>query len=263
MTTLSNDALLAVADRAGVQTLPLALSVGPQQDSFEEWQRAQEQAVAGLIGDGLIDADGEVAPDLAETLFTLALPEQELAARIFTEHGTRRVCVVRRGHAHALAVRTGDTFEVRQLWTDGSAADLVRPLLAAMDPCPPAEIPQFSVPAAELAERLDAAATPSELTDALYALGATERDATKLGLAFGATHAYAEIVACAHEDGVTTRAPGAVAVYDTARGRIVAAPTVSPDQQIWSTVTPGTDHRVAQAVATLIEGLPGGRWLPQ
>ncbi|MFD6160186.1 ESX secretion-associated protein EspG [Nocardia sp. NPDC060256] len=263
MTTLTNDALLAVADRLGVQTLPLVLSVGPQQDSFEEWQQAQEQAVATLIGDGLIDAHGEVATELAETLFTLALPEHELVARIYTEDGSRRVCVVRRGDAHAVAVRSGDDFEVRQVWTDGSAADLVRPLLAAMDPCPPADIPQFSVPAAELAERLNAAATSSELTDALYALGATERDATKLGLAFGATHAYAEIVACAHEDGVTTRASGAVAVYDTARGRIVVAPTVSPDQQVWSTVTPGSDHRVAQAVATLIEGLPGGRWLPQ
>ncbi|QBS42969.1 ESX secretion-associated protein EspG [Nocardia sp. CS682] len=263
MTTLTNDALLAVADRIGVQTLPLALSVGPQQDSYEEWQRAQEHAVATLTDDGLIDAHGEVDAELALTLFTLALPEQELVARIYTEHGSRRVCVVRRGHTHAVAVRSGDDFDVRQVWTDGSATDLVRPLLAAMDPCPAADIPNFSVPAAELAERLDSAATASELTDALYALGAPDRDATKLGLAFGATHAYAEIVACTHEDGVTRRAPGAVAVYDTARGRIVAAPTVSPDQQVWSTVTPGTDHRVAQAVATLIEGLPGGRWLPQ
>ncbi|ASF10070.1 ESX secretion-associated protein EspG [Nocardia brasiliensis] len=263
MTVLTNDALLAVADRAGVQTLPLALAVGPQQDSFEEWQRAQESAVATLIDDGLIDAHGEVDPELADVLFTLAHPEQELAARIYTGNGSRRVCVVRRAHMHAVAVRSGDDFDVRPVWTDGSAADLVRPVLAAMDACPPAEIPNFSVPAAELAERLDGAATSSELTDALYALGATDRDATTLGLTFGATHAYAEIVACAHEDGVTTRAPGAVAVYDTARGRIVAAPMVSPDQQVWSTVTPGTDHRVAQAVATLIEGLPGGRWLPQ
>lgn len=263
MTTLTNDALLAVADRIGVQTLPLALAVGPQQDSFEEWQRAQESAVAALVGAGLIDSEGEVDPELADVLFTLAHPEQELAARIYTGSESRRVCVVRRGHAHAVAVRSGDEFEVRAVWTDGSAADLVRPLLAAMDACSPAEIPHFSVPAAELAERLDAATTSSELTDALYALGATDRDATTLGLTFGATHAYAEIVACAHEDGVTTRAPGAVAVYDTARGRIVAAPMVSPDQQVWSTVTPGTDHRVAQAVATLIEGLPGGRWLPQ
>ncbi|WP_280433794.1 ESX secretion-associated protein EspG [Nocardia brasiliensis] len=121
----------------------------------------------------------------------------------------------------------------------------------------------MTVPGAWVPVRAAPPATSSELTDALYALGATDRDATTLGLTFGATHAYAEIVVCAHEDGVTTRAPGAVAVYDTARGRIVAAPMVSPDQQVWSTVTPGTDHRVAQAVATLIEGLPGGRWLPQ
>ncbi|WP_280395737.1 ESX secretion-associated protein EspG, partial [Nocardia brasiliensis] len=152
MTVLTNDALLAVADRAGVQTLPLALAVGPQQDSFEEWQRAQESAVATLIDDGLIDAHGEVDPELADVLFTLAHPEQELAARIYTGNGSRRVCVVRRAHMHAVAVRSGDDFDVRPVWTDGSAADLVRPVLAAMDACPPAEIPNFSVPAAELAE---------------------------------------------------------------------------------------------------------------
>ncbi|MFI5719065.1 ESX secretion-associated protein EspG, partial [Nocardia sp. NPDC051750] len=28
-------------------------------------------------------------------------------------------------------------------------------------------------------------------------------------------------------------------MYDTERGRLAAAPTVSPDQQIWSTVTTG------------------------
>ncbi|MEV0551538.1 ESX secretion-associated protein EspG [Nocardia salmonicida] len=262
MTTLTNDALLAVADRLGVQTLPLALEVGPQQDSYDAWRHAQEQAVAGLVDDGLIDADGEVDPDLAGAMFVLAQPDCELAARIYTEQGRRRVCVTRRGDAHAVAVRSGDSFEVTAIWCDGSTEELVRPLLSALGRREPAQVTGFSAPADELARRLDSSGSSSEFADSLYALGVAERDATVLGLAFASCTAYAEIVAYTHDDGSTTRAPGAVAVYDTGRGRLVAAPMVSPDRRIWSTVTTGTDHRVTQAVATLIEGLPGGRWMP-
>ncbi|WP_280194764.1 ESX secretion-associated protein EspG, partial [Nocardia farcinica] len=106
-------------------------------------------------------------------------------------------------------------------------------------------------------------APPPDFTAAVYALGVAERDAPRYGLAFESCRAYAEIVAYAHVDGVTTRPPCAAVVYETGRGRIVVAPGIAPDQQVWSTVTPGTDHRVAQAISGLIETLPGGRWLPQ
>ncbi|MGY2113322.1 ESX secretion-associated protein EspG [Nocardia gipuzkoensis] len=262
MTSLTNDALLVVAERLGVQTLPLALSVGPQQDSIEEYRAARERAAAGLSGDGVLDAEGEVDPELAGALFVLAQPDCELVARIYTEDGSRRFCLARRGERHALAVRSGDRFEVDSIWADGSEVSLARPLLAALGPCEPAAIAGFSAPATELADRLETAEGSSGYADAMYAVGVGERDAAVLGLAFGSCRAYAEIVAYTHQDGLTSRAPGAVVVYDTGRGRIVIAPTVSPDQQIWSTVTTGTDHRVTQAVATLLEGLPGGRWLP-
>ncbi|MEU2177750.1 ESX secretion-associated protein EspG [Nocardia sp. NPDC019219] len=263
MTSLTNDALLVVAERLGVQTLPLALAVGPQQDSIEEYRAARERATTALIGDGLLDAEGEVAAELAGALFVLAQPDRELVARIYTGDGARRFCLARRGEQHALAVRSGDSFEVHPIWADGSDVSLARPLLAALGPCDPAEVAGFSALAAELADRLDAAERSTDYADAMYALGVGERDAAVLGLAFGSCRAYAEVVAYTHQDGLTNRAPGAVAVYDTGRGRIVVAPMVSPDQQIWSTVTTGTDHRVTQAVATLLEGLPGGRWLPQ
>ncbi|MFF2087765.1 ESX secretion-associated protein EspG [Nocardia sp. NPDC058176] len=262
MTTLTNDALLAVADRLGVQTLPLALEVGHRQDSYDAWRRAQEQAVAGLVEDGLLAADGEVDPDLAAAMFVLSQPDRELTARVYTEQDRRRVCVTRRGDAHAVAVRSGDSFDVTTVWCDGSAEELVRPLLSALGRHEPAQVAGFSAPADELAQRLNSPGTSSEFADSLYAMGVADRDATVLGLAFASCTAYTEIVAYTHLDGATTRAPGAVAVYDTGRGRIVAAPMVSPDRRIWSTVTTGTDHRVTQAVATLIEGLPGGRWMP-
>ncbi|WP_378742650.1 ESX secretion-associated protein EspG [Nocardia brasiliensis] len=260
---MTNDGLLAVADQLGVQTLPLVLAVGPQQDSFDAWAEAQRAAKSSLIADGIIDAYGEVDADLSLALYTLAQPEQELVARIFTGDKPIRVCLARRGGQHALAVRTGDDFDIRTVWSDGSGASLARPVLDVLGRAQPADVANFSAPAEALSERLAGATTSSDFADAVYALGVADRDAAGYGLAFASCHAYAEIVVCTHVDGVTTRPPGAVAIYDTGRGRIVASPGIAQDQQLWSTVTPGTDHRIAQAISGLVETLPGGRWLPQ
>ncbi|MEV0356827.1 ESX secretion-associated protein EspG [Nocardia sp. NPDC050697] len=263
MTVVTNDGMLALAERLGVQTLPLVLGVGPRQDTVAEWAAAQRTATAALVADGAIDGYGEVAPDLADALYVLAQPDRELVARIVSEQGTVRLCLALRAERHALAVRTGDRFDVRTTWSDGSGSSLAAPVLAALGPASPADVASVSAPAADLGDRLAAARGSTDFADAFYALGLPDRDATRYGMAFASCHAYAEVVVCAHADGVTTRPPGAVAVYDTGRGRIVAAPGVSPDRELWSTVTPGTDHRVAQAIAGLIETLPGGRWLPQ
>ncbi len=267
MATLTNDELFAVAQRMNVQTLPLVLAVSPGQDSYDEWTAAQERAVARLTDMGVFDSYGEVESDLALALYALTQPERELVARIFVTDGeqptrTVRVSVVRRGEQHAFAVRDGDSYDIQAVWADGSGTALARPILSALGTCPPAQIESFSALSEDLSERLDAANSASEYADALYALGVPDRDATVLGLAFDSCHAFAEIVAYAHDDGIATRTSGAVVVYDTGRGRIVAVPGLASDQRVWSTVTPGTDHRIAQAISALIELLPGGRWLP-
>lgn len=262
MTTLTNDSLLAVAERLGVQTLPLVLAVGPQQDSFEAWQSARDGAVAELTARGVFDGYGDVDPGLADALFTLAQPEAELAARSYRDDGQRRICLARRGSRHAVATRTGSSFEISAPGIDGSDRELTRLLLSTLTACPQAEVSTVSVAADDLARRLDAATTTSDYVDAMYALGIDAHEATVLGAAFGSCHGYTEITASVHHDGLTTRAPGAVAVYDTARGRIVVAPMTAPDGQVWSTITPGTDHRLSQAVGALLEGLPGGGWQP-
>ncbi|MEC3913288.1 ESX secretion-associated protein EspG [Nocardia sp. CDC160] len=262
MTTLTNDGVIALAGHLGVQTLPLVLSIGPRQETYSEWEQAQEQARADLRARRIVDPHGDVETDTATALFALAQPDRELAMRMHTATGRVRVCVVRRGEDHAVAIRRGDLLDIHPLWSDGSGASLARPLLDALGPCAPADLAPFSAESDELAERLDAAMTSEDYASTVYNLGVPDADATAYGLALADTHAYAEIVAYAYADGVTDRSPGAVAVYDTARGRIVAAPGVAPDQQLWSTLTPGSDHRIAQSISALIDSLPGGRWLP-
>jgi hypothetical protein len=270
MTTLTNDGLFAVAERLGVQTLPVVLAVAPQHDSYDEWRNAQEETVAGLTAAGIFDSYGEVSTELAQALFTLSQPERELVVRAFRTPESPdaptvvvRACLALRGNDHAFAVRTGDEFDVQSVWSDGSSASLARPLLSVLGSGTPAEITEFSAHSDELSERLNEATTAADYADACFALGVPGREATVLGLAFESCHAYAEIVAYDHDEGITTRAPGAIAVYDTGRGRIVVTPGIAPDQTSWSTVTPGTDQRIAQAISALIEMLPGGRWLRQ
>ncbi|MGW4351657.1 ESX secretion-associated protein EspG [Nocardia sp. NPDC004582] len=261
MTTLTNDGMIALAGHLGVQTLPLVLAIGPRQHTYPEWEQAQHLARTDLRARRIVDAHGDVDAVAATALFVLSQPDRELAMRVHTTDGPIRVCVARRAEDHAVAIRRGDTLDIGPLWSDGSGASLSRPLLDALGPCPPADLSAFSAESADLAERLNAATTSEDYASTVYNLGVPDTDATAYGLALSATHSYAEIVAYAYADGLTDRSPGAVAVYDTARGRIVAAPGVAPDQQLWSTLTPGSDHRIAQSIAALIDSLPGGRWL--
>lgn len=264
MTMLTNDGVLALAERLGIQTMPLVLAIAPQQPTYQEWTDAQREVLTELTGSGLIDGYGEVAPELAQAMHTLAQPDRELVARIHRAGSEPiRLCLARRADQHALAERIGDRIEIGTAWSDESGSALTTRLLRTLGPGEPADVAAFCALADDLADRLSTARTSADFADAVYALGVAERDATRYGLAFESCRAYAEIVAYAHVDGVTTRTPCAAVVYETGRGRIVVAPGAAPDLRVWSTVTPGTDHRVAQAISGLIEILPGGRWLPQ
>lgn len=262
MPTMTNDGLLAVSGLLGVQALPLVLGVGPQQDSAEAWQAAQHAAVTDLRAAGLIDDYDEVDTELATALRVLAQPDRELVARVYTEKGQIRVCLARSGAEHALAVRTGDVYDIRTTWADDSGAALARPVLDALGECAPASVPSFSALADDLRERLDKAETSADFAQALYALGVDHQDAIEFGLAMSTCYAHAEIVAYAHTEGMSIQSSGAAAVYDTSRGRIVAGPGVAPDLRVWSTFTPGSDHRIAQVVSAVVDSLPGGRWMP-
>lgn len=261
MASLTNDAVLVAADLLGVQTLPVVLAVMPQQDDIHSLCAARESALSQLRSTGLVDRYDDLDSELATALRILAHPQVELAARVVSDTGVTRICVARSDSDYAVAVRTGDTLEVELAWArDGAAA--AHPILAAMGTNTPAPLAIFSAPAPELAQRLDTAAQSRDFTSVLSGMGVDADDAVDFGLAMSQCHAHAEVIALAHCEGATTRAPGAVAVYDTARGRIVASPSVAADGTVWSTFLPGSQTRVAQAISALVDTLPGGGWSP-
>ncbi|MGV9801803.1 ESX secretion-associated protein EspG, partial [Mycobacterium sp. NPDC003449] len=116
-------------------------------------------------------------------------------------------------------------------------------------------------PLDQAAAALSGDADAAELSDRIRALGAEPRTAMLLGSALSARQAFAEIVYHAldpDEDRVMHR-PVAVGVFYTKRGRVVAAPSHSPSGQLWTTLKPGSDHAIKQAIDQLVE-LSGYRW---
>lgn len=99
------------------------------------------------------------------------------------------------------------------------------------------------------------------MSDRIRALGADTRTAMMLGSALAARLAFAEIVYYALDADLdrVARSAGAVGLFYTKRGRIVGAPSSSPSGQLWTTLKPGSDYTVKQAIGQLVE-LSGYRW---
>ncbi|MBU3068080.1 ESX secretion-associated protein EspG [Nocardia sp. NEAU-G5] len=261
MTTLTSDGMLAVAASLGVQTLPTVLALRPRHTDHEEFAAARAATATALCERGVLDAGGDVLDDeLTTALFTLARPDRQLVMRIRRDDTVTRLCLARRGLDHALAVRTADDLDVRAVWGDDVPATLARPLLTVLGPCPPADLLPFSVPTAELQERFDA--TDFSYADAAYRLGMPESDAVTLGLALRECRSVAELVCYSHGEARPVRAGASAAIYDTPAGRIIGSGSVAADGRAWTTLAPGGDGRLAQAIAALIEALPEGRWMP-
>ncbi|NMK91144.1 ESX secretion-associated protein EspG, partial [Staphylococcus capitis] len=92
---------------------------------------------------------------------------------------------------------------------------------------------------------------PADMARQLMALGATKADAVTVAKGMARRGAMTEITAIRRVDGVTDRAPGGVAVYDTAFGRIMATPSTSADGALWATLTPATPQRMTHALKSL------------
>ncbi len=250
--------LRRLGDRFGVQTWPVVLDmpVGAADETAQRLSdRENDAAIAAL---DLVDHD-EPVPWLATVLRVLSRPEREIEMRSFTETGVRRICLARSGYEHVLAERVGDRLDlaVVEIADLDAVADLLR---SRFDDATPCEFTSFSVPTDELVDGLGRSGSATEITDALYTLGAPLSDAVVISSAFASCRVRTEIVASANEDGRFSRSSGALAVFDTARGRIVSSPSKSPDGRVWTTLSPGSGHRIAQAVRLLTETLPDGTW---
>ncbi|GAC66205.1 ESX secretion-associated protein EspG [Gordonia soli] len=257
---LDTDVLQRLGERCGVQTWPVVLGLRPRYDDAVTALAAARRADQEIATTGLL-ADGEPATWLATALRVLSTPERLLEVRTFSETDSWRMCVARNGFDHAVAVRRGDTVEIGGQLVTGTA-DLGAIVRRRLGDAPVPDFVGISAPAGEIADRLARCQGPNDTADALHAVGAGPVEAGLVGAALASCRARTEIVAVSSADGISTQSSGALAVLDTDRGRIVASPSRSPDGRVWTTLSPGTGHRIAQAVGLLIETVPEGRWMP-
>ncbi|MBD0860863.1 ESX secretion-associated protein EspG [Gordonia sp. zg691] len=257
---LDAEVLRRLGERFGVQTWPVVLDIADTAQDEAARRAADRESDATIDALGLIEQE-EPTPVAATVLRVLARPQREIEIRSYSESGVRRICLARNGYQHVLAVRNDDRVEVEVVEVPdvGALASLVRAQFADVTPC---EFTAISKPAEEVVERLGRARTGTETTDALHALGATPADAGTVSSALASCRVRTEIVASSGEDGRFSQSSGAVAIFDTDRGRIVASPSKSPDGRVWTTLSPGSGHRIAQAVSLLIETLPDEKWMP-
>ncbi|WP_158726340.1 ESX secretion-associated protein EspG [Tomitella fengzijianii] len=287
--TLSIPELQRCAGLLGIEELPLALGGGPERvvgaapPSTAEVDGALRRR--GLLTTGGGGAGPEPCPPLAELVSALCSAPEEVAARRITEGGVARLCLagdrppasprdaigavgLRAGVAATRA--TGDDAPVALSWSRPRRAELMRFLgdaepVALRDPVrvPLAELQQRLAECGE--QRLTAAApedpgavSQGECAAAFIACGAPADAADTIAVVLCSVTAWSEVVrlrrgsACApgpHE----AVPPAAMVVYDSPRGRLVAAPGRAPGGVLWATFGPGDAERIGRGLEALAD----------
>jgi hypothetical protein len=255
--TLTADELQAMGLRVGITDLPTVLDLRLRYPTIEARDAALDRATRTLVSRNLI-TDGTVNADLVPTL---QRPDREFAMRFVTPDGTARISVVRQGSTCMFARRVGDDVTLQVLGYGIDVPAVASALLAELPRAKAADIAPVGAPLHEMSERLSGTHDSVALADQVRAAGADPQAAMLLGSALGSRQAFAEIVyyALADDEGRISRAPAAVAVLYTKRGRIIAAPSMSPAGQLWTTLKSGTDQAFGQAIGQLAE-LCDHRW---
>lgn len=250
----TDDELQVIAERVGAQSFPVVLGIQLRHSNIDVCTAARDHATEMLMKRGLID-DGEVTDDLVPLLHALQRPDRELAVRLVTPEGMARIAILRRGTLGVLARRVGNEILVRRLDGGGGLAAVSRALIGELPRAEAAAVSPVGAPLTAMSESLSGTHDAAQLADRIRALGAEPRAAMLLGSALASRAAFAEIVyyALSLDLDRISRQPAAVGVFYTRRGRIVAAPSVSPSGEVWSTLKPGSDRAVGQAIAQLVE----------
>jgi hypothetical protein len=255
---LTDDELQVIGSRIGFGDFPTVLGVRPRHSTTDRLGVAFDRATRALMGRGLI-VDGVVDPELTSLVRALHRPDRELAVRLVTPDGVTRVSMARQGVTGVLARRVGNKLVLRMRGAEMQEA--TQALLAELPRMQPAPIDPVGAPLDAMAECLDEGGDGRRLADRLRALGVDGRSAMMLGSAISLRLAFAEIVynCLASDEGRIARSGATVAVFYTKRGRIVAAPSVSPSGELWTTLKSGSEHTITQAISQLI-GQSSERW---
>lgn len=257
---VTDDELHVLAARLDVQSLPLVLDLRQRHPTGTARAEAFDVAARSLTERGLLSS-GEVGAELSMVVQSLQRPDRELAMRLVTPDGQARVTVVRYGAQCISACRVGNEITLDVIDDGANLSSASAGLLRRLPASAAAGISPVGAPLAEVSRALSDTHDAAVLSDRIRALGADPRCAMTLGSALASRLAFAEIVYYALDDDLDriSRSAGAVGIFYTKRGRIVGAPSASPSGQLWTTLKPGSEHTIKQAIGQLVE-LSSYRW---
>ncbi|GAB2643218.1 ESX secretion-associated protein EspG [Prescottella soli] len=254
-TTLHVDEIDLLVHLLDVDVLPVVLDAGPRFDSLPARDAVFRRAHDRLTAAGLVDGI-TVHPDLARQVRTLARPRAEIAVRKFVGGTVHRACLALDqdpADGAVLALRSGDAFTVQR-----PGRDLAGPVVHALGTVPALPFGVVNCPTADLGAALDRITDPQKAADQLIAVGVPAADAAVVGPAFAACPTFTEIVGLVGivgEGGDPELARGPVTVFDTAAGRVVGTTSVATDGVRWTSLSPGTQGRLRQALEGLLAQL--------
>lgn len=240
---LDFDELELTREITGNDLLPVVLDAGPRHDDEVRNREALDNARVRLRQRNLLKGE-DLHPALRDMLVSASKASGQVSVRRWSDSQTIRLCLVEHGDAHVLLFNDGEGVTMRAVH-----GALDTELWRALGEATPLKFGSINAPAQELARVLGS--PPAEMARQLTSLGATKADATAVARAMGRCLAISEITAIRRVDGITERAAGGVAVYDTAFGRMMATPSTAADGALWSTITPATAPRMAHALRSL------------
>lgn len=263
---LTVDGALFIKRLMGIDMLPPVLALIGNVYYPQDQAVVDDHTVPVLVGQGLIDADGNVEPALESWMRVLENPDVDVSLRAMQSQMMRRAVVARRGRQHVLALRRNDQVVIQGLWSQGVSFDEVvsAPLWAAMrvsqdKPAPePAEFEPVTLSLDQV--RTLAEGAPGEMVRQLRrTLGVDLNTAKILNEVSKYSGQRAEIVVRQSRGMDAVQTPVGVGVADTIHGRVISA-VRQQGSEVWVTFGPGSYARFRAAMADLMRLTPDKNW---
>jgi hypothetical protein len=177
---VTDDELQVVADRVGVQALPVVLGIRPRHSTESALIEAADHATRALTDRGLIH-DGEARPELAALLRALQRPDRELAMRLVTPEGIAGVAVVRQGAQCISARRVANEIVLEVVAGEASLSAAAQALVRHLPASAAAEVSPVGAPLDAAVEALSGTHDSAVLSDRIgYQAWAHRRRAQRL-----------------------------------------------------------------------------------
>ena len=255
--TLTASTFQVAWEQAGLGEMPIVLYVPPA--GFQEWERAEvvrqawdELDAAGLAHHGRLD------DALVGMLRLLATPRRAVDARLALGKAGAVGTEVR-----GLAAATGDNGVLARL-ADGAlimrpifGSGLAREILTLLPEEPAGQGGSVSLSR----EQIDPAARAAGsslygFAELLMEAGVPGDQARTLVRMIEGTRRRGQFGAAVRDrEGRRHAARRVVAFHDTDRGRYLMVDRTTADGRVWTTVTPATEHLLAEHVQALLDGL--------